>query len=147
MTKTLAELWHSGQLPIRDGLYTHSGVVYLLQRNDTTPAGIEILDTSDIDSILSADPDWLTSVDVTREMEIEAAAGRLLAGEGSHGSEGFFARVDKNNNPLWVIYLEESNPFVDISSSENEATFHSSSGISITVDINHPESGVPWRSR
>lgn len=143
MTKTLEELWHSGQLPIRDGLYTPSGVVHLLRMNDTTPGGIEIVDTSDIDSILSADPDWLTSVDVTREAEIEGGAGRLLAGEGSHGSEGFFARVDEKNDPMWIVYLEESNPFVDISLDGSKATFHSSSGISVTVDINYPESGVP----
>lgn len=139
---TLERLWNAGRLPIKDGLYTSSGDDYSVQVNDAIPGGLEILEKFDLDSMLRADPDWLTSIDITREVEIEGRNGRLLAGEGSHGSEGFFARVDGRNNLKWVIYLEESNPFIDINIIDNKATFHSSSGVAITVDIDRPECGI-----
>lgn len=139
---TLLKLWHARRLPIRDGLYTSSGDAYSVQLNDAAPGGVEILDNFDLDSVLSADPDWVTSIDITREVEIKGGVGRLLAGEGSHGSEGFFARIDDDNDLKWVVYLEESNPFVDIAVDGNRATFYSSSGVSITVDIDRPETGI-----
>lgn len=142
---TLSELWNMGRLPIRDGLYISSGDAYSVQVAPVAPGGIEIVGSLDLDALLSADPDWLTSIDITKEAEIEGGAGRLVAGEGSHGSEGFFARVDDDGNLRWVVYLEDSNPFIDISVSDDEATFTSSSGVSITVDINRPEIGMSGR--
>ena len=139
---TLEKLWSTGRLPIRDGLYTSSGDAYSVQISDMAPGGLEILEKFDLDSMVEADPDWLTSIDITREMEIDGGTCRLLAGEGSHGSEGFFARVDSCNNLKWVVYLEESNPFVDINISGNKAIFCSSSGVVIAVDIDRPERGI-----
>ncbi|MGH3903727.1 MAG: hypothetical protein ACRDTE_05995 [Pseudonocardiaceae bacterium] len=139
---TLLKLWRAGQLPIRDALYTLSGEAYSVQLNDAAPGGIEILGKFDLDAALADDPDWLSSVGSTKEAEIEDGWGRLLVGEGSDGSDGFFARVDHDNNPQWVFFFTESNPFIDISTGGREATFHSSSGVSVTVDIDQPEAGI-----
>jgi len=95
------------------------------------------LEEFNLDEALDADPDWLTSIDVTRETGL-AGAGYLCCGEGSYGSEGFAARLDEHKNLAWVIYLEESNPFTDIVIAGMTATFSSSSGVSITVDIYRP---------
>lgn len=110
--------------------------------NDAAPGGLEILGTFDLDFMLSSDPDWVTSIEITREAELEGGTGRLVAGEGSYGSEGFFGRLDGSNKLEWVIYLEESNPFVDIGISGRSATFYSSSEKAITVDIDNPERGI-----
>lgn len=63
----------------------------------------------------------------------------MCCGEGSYGSEGFFGRLDHHKNLLWVVYIEGSNPFVDVSVGGTAATFISSSGVSITVDLETPE--------
>jgi hypothetical protein len=140
---TITSLWAAGRLPIHDGLYTAAGEQYNVRINPAKPGGIEILDKFDLDAFLKSDPDWLTTIDITGEVELRAGAGWLCRGEGSYGSEGFFAHLNQDKNLVWVVYLEESNPFVDITVAGNVATFTSSSDIRISVDIARPWAELP----
>jgi hypothetical protein len=139
---TITKLWAAGNLPIRDGLYTAAGESYAVRLDAAAPGGLEILAPFDLDAVLAPDPDYVTSIDITGWTELPGGAGWLCRGEGSYGSEGFFARTDAARNLTWVIYLEESNPVIDISVSGGVATFTSSSEIVIRVEIDRPWSTV-----
>lgn len=135
---TISSLWAAGNLPIRDGLYTAADEAYSVRISRETPSGIEIGEKFDVDAFVKSDPDWLTTIDITGETELPGGAGWLCRGEGSYGSEGFFGRLDNGKNLVWVVYLEESNPFIGIEIIGNAARFTSSSDVSITVDIDRP---------
>ena len=83
--------------------------------------------------MLVEDPEWVASIIITREVPIPD--GLLCAGEGSHGSEGFFARLDADWNLVWVAHFQESNPFDEITVHGDQATFTSTSGGTVTVDL------------
>ena len=102
-------------------------------------SGLEFGEEFDLAALLDADPEWVTSIDVTRETALPARRGYLCCGEGSHGSEGFFARLDENRELLWVVYLEQSNPFDSISTDGTNGTFGSTSGLSVTVNLDTPD--------
>jgi hypothetical protein len=143
---TITSLWAEETLPIRDGLYAASGESYSLRLNPAVPCGAEITGTFDLDAFLESDPDWLTTIDITGKTALpndSGSLGSLVYGEGSHGSEGFFGRLDKDQNLAWVLYLEESNPFVKVTVNGQTATFTSSSDIAISVNIDHPWTDLP----
>ncbi|MET9935812.1 MULTISPECIES: hypothetical protein [unclassified Streptomyces] len=64
--------------------------------------------------------------------------GLLWGGEGSYGSEGFLARLTADRALIRAMFFRESNPFDRIRPSGNAATFSSTSGVEITVDIGDP---------
>ncbi|MFH8488715.1 hypothetical protein [Streptomyces longisporoflavus] len=140
-SSAISALWDSEQLPIRDGLYLASGVSYAVRGGSTPSEGLEILDEFDLEAVMREDPDWVTSFDITREVELPGPGGYLCCGEGSYGSEGFFARIDQDRRLVWVVYLEESNPFTGVEVEGSRAVFTSSSGVRISVDVNRPQSG------
>ena len=70
----------------------------------------------------------LTCPDLGRDDE----SGRR---ESNPHDQGFFGRLDQHKNLVWVVYLENSNPFVDVSISNTSATFTSSASVSITVNL------------
>jgi hypothetical protein len=78
---------------------------------------------------------------VTDRSETALPDGLLCAGEGSHGSEGFFARLDAARGLVWVCYLSESNPFAEVAVEGGSATVTSTSGLGVTVDLDAPVSG------
>jgi hypothetical protein len=139
--RTLADLWRDEQLPIEDALYLADGTAYDVEVNPETPGGFEVGDQFDLAVLLDADADWMASIDPMREVKLPGGAGYLCSGEGSHGSDGFFARLDSAGNPMWVLFLTNGNPFLDIAVEGTKATFTSTSGVSLTLDIDHPEAG------
>jgi hypothetical protein len=126
----ISALWRKEQVPIEDGLFLADGAAYEV---DVVNGRLRIGAPFDLDSLLAADPTWVASIIVTREVPIPD--GLLCAGEGSYGSEGFFARLDTNRNLVWVVHFQESNPFTEISVHGNEATFTSTSGVSAIVNL------------
>jgi hypothetical protein len=94
----------------------------------------------DLEALLAADPEWVTCIDITVEKELPDGSGYLCCGEASHGSEGFFGRLDRNKN-LVRVYLQDSNPFIEAVLDTTHATVTSSSEVSITVDLTSPEFG------
>jgi hypothetical protein len=125
----IQELWRDGRLPIEDGVYFADGRSYAVEIVDS---GLQVVTKVDP----AWDPDWLTSIDITRESP--APGGFVCAGEGSHGSEGFFARLDGDRRLVWVCYLSESNPIDGLTVTDNELTVASTAGLTITVNLNEP---------
>jgi hypothetical protein len=137
LTETpIVALWREGRLPIEDGVFFADGRSYAVEVADGRLVVVEELDLAEV---LAEDPDWVTSIDITRETPLPD--GLLCAGEGSHGSEGFFARLDAARGLVWVCYLSESNPFSEVAVDGGTATVTSTSGVAVTVDLDAPVSG------
>ncbi|WP_165987527.1 hypothetical protein [Streptomyces sp. YIM 98790] len=140
----IGELWAAESLPIKDGLYLATGLSLAARLDPAAPDGMVLLDPFDLDALLSADPDWVTAIDITRRRELPGG-GALCCGEGSYGAEGFAARTAADGSLVWVLYFEESNPFDRITVTPPEdprrAAFHSTSGITVTLGIDRPDRG------
>lgn len=128
----ITTLWSSARLPIEDGLYF------------ADERGLRLVESFDLGELLAEDPEWLTSIDITREFCVPG--GYACAGEGSHGSEGFFARLDENHSLIWVCYLAESNPFDELTVEASTLTATSTSGLSITLSLDDPDKALPARN-
>jgi hypothetical protein len=135
MPAPINDLWQSGRLPIEDAVFYADGRSVAVEVSE---AGLVAVEEFDLAEVLAEDPEWLATVDVTGEHELPDGAGFLVRGEGAYGSEGFFGRLDGRRELVWVCYLSEGNPFVDIAVDDGTATFTSTSGVSVTVDIDRP---------
>jgi hypothetical protein len=142
MTGLITKLWQSEELPAWNALYRSDGPARAAQIDEFAPGGLLLLEPFDVASRLQTeDPEWVTSVVVTREEEIPGRAGYLCCGETSYGSEGFFGRLDRDKKLIWAVLLDNANPFTDIVTDGVQATFTSTSGVSRTVDLRRPEFG------
>ncbi|MFI0423995.1 hypothetical protein [Spongiactinospora sp. 9N601] len=135
----IERMWAEGKLPIHDGLYRADGSSWTIGIDVSARPSIDLLGPFDLESFLDADPDYMAAIDITIEKEIPGGSGFMCAGEGSHGSEGFFARLDRRRRLIWVVYLEFSNPFIEMVIDERVALVPSSSGLCISVDLTYPE--------
>jgi hypothetical protein len=137
----IERLWEDFRLPIRDGLYFADGNAYDVALSPATPSGFRVLESFDLHQIRKNVPDWTSEVDGLKSIEL-THGGFLWGGEGSHGSEGFLARLTPGRSLAWAIFLTESNPFQEIQLYSKIASFVSTSGIEITVDIDDPRRPV-----
>jgi len=136
----IISLWENETLPIKDGLYFADGRSYEAIINSTTAAGYEIANPINLDLFIEEDSECISSFDTTKIVQLPGKNGFLCCGEGSFGSEGFFAHLASNKSLLWVFYFEYSNPFVEIQlAEEGEANFLTSNGTSLKVKIANPE--------
>ncbi|MFD4136489.1 hypothetical protein [Streptomyces goshikiensis] len=135
---TIERLWGDFQLPIRDALHLADGRSWDLDLDS------EALAPFDLDEMLEGDPSWVSSVDGLVAVDL-GSKGLLWGGEGSYGSEGFIARLTVDRALIWAFFFTESNPFDRIQLSGNAATFSSTSGFEITVDIDDPETPTSGR--
>jgi hypothetical protein len=142
VTSLIERLWLADNLPIQDGLYRADGVAYGVKMDASTEGGLKILAPFSLQEFLSRDAEMVTSIDTTWQTPLPDGAGYLCCGEGSYGSEGFFGRLDQRKNLVWVVYLENSNPFTDASISNTSATFMTSAGVAITVNLGALEFGT-----
>lgn len=102
---------------------------------------MRVLAPFDLEEMLEIDPSWVSSVDGLVAVDL-GSKGLLWGGEGSYGSEGFIARLTADRSLIWAILFTESNPFDRIRLSGNVATFTSTAGFEITVDIDDPGSSA-----
>jgi hypothetical protein len=94
-----------------------------------------------VDALLAEEPDRVTGADMHPRglAELPDGSGYACCGDGSHGSEGFFARLDRGRNLVWVEALGDSNPFERATVEGSMATFTNNLGNSITVDLADPD--------
>jgi len=137
VTTSLAQLWEREELPIRDALYLADGRAFTVALDEQAPGGLTVNDSFDLDALLAKDPEWVTSIVVSKQVELEDSdgGGYVCCGEGSWGSEGLFARLLPDGAPAWVIHLERSNPFTDIDVRDHVARFRSTSGVTVSVAL------------
>ncbi|WP_329105018.1 hypothetical protein OG792_31400 [Micromonospora sp. NBC_01699] len=139
---SIVDLWLSGCLPIKSGLYRADGVARAVRIGSGQPSDLELLDSFSLDAVLAADPEYVSRVDITLECELRDGSGYLVCGEGSYGSEGFFGQLDVDRRLVWVVYLEDSNPFIDVVVESTSAIFTSSAGLIVRVYLD----GDPFHS-
>ncbi|MCW3820627.1 hypothetical protein ONA91_39965 [Micromonospora sp. DR5-3] len=126
MTTTILQLWAEGLAPGWDGLFRADGSARAVElgggaRRDWFDLGPPL----DLDAMRGEDPDNVTHVDIVRgaDVPIPDGAGYVCGGDGAHGSEGFFARLDKDRNLIWIAALTDSNPFEKAEACGRLATF------------------------
>jgi hypothetical protein len=97
----------------------------------------------DLEGFLAEDSEWLTSADPHPRgfAELPDGAGYVCCGDGAHGSEGFFARLDKDKNLVWLVSLLDSNPFEKAEVHGTLATFTNNLGNSVVIDLTDPHFG------
>lgn len=137
----ITRLWQTGNLYIRDGLYRADGTSWAVRCDSSLTGGLLALEMMDLESLFQSDPSNVTSIDVTCLVRLHDNSGFLFCGEGSFGSEGIFGRLDQSKGLVWVVYLERANPFIEVTINDCLATFKSSSGVLITVDLGQPQFG------
>ena len=135
---TFVRLWEAEECPIRDGLYLADGRALSVRADPAVPGGLAVLEPFDIDALLAEDPDWVTSVAISKTVGLAGTEDLLFCGEGSWGAEGLFGRITAAGQPVWVIYLGESNPFTEIEIEGSEARFRSTSDVVIRVEVTGP---------
>ncbi|MEU7027977.1 hypothetical protein AB0A60_14950 [Streptomyces sp. NPDC046275] len=143
---TIERLWEGLELPLADALHFADGHSYAVALDPTAPSGFSVLSRLDLDEMREEDPSSVSSVSsVSLVSSVDGRAvvdlgeeGLLWGGEGSYGSEGFLARLTAGRKLIWAMFFTESNPFERIRLSGSVATFRSTSGVAITVDIDDP---------
>ncbi|MBV9561793.1 MAG: hypothetical protein JOY90_15300 [Bradyrhizobium sp.] len=129
----IVRLWRESRLPIKDGVYFADGRSYAV---DAVHGRLSVVEQFELAEMLAEDADWVTKIHVTRQ--VVAPGGFACAGEGSWGSEGFFGRLNADEQLVWVCYLSEGNPFDRVVVADGMLTAMSTSGLTITVDLDAP---------
>ncbi|MFW6693707.1 hypothetical protein [Streptomyces sp. MAR4 CNX-425] len=138
--RPLTRLWNAYRLPCRDGLYLATGASYAVRPSPEAPGGLRIHAPFDLAAYVAAHPGRTSEVDGLTSAGTDD--GDLLwGGEGSYGSEGFAARLRSDRTLVWAVFLTDANPFTEIRTSGRTATFRSTSGVGITLDLDDPAGG------
>lgn len=134
----IIQLWNEEKLPIKDAVYFATGESIALSVQFYPKLLIEKGKKFDLNCFLKKEPDYLTNIDITKEVKINSC-GKCYLGEGSYGSEGFIAYTKVNKELQWIIYFEKSNPFINAVEISNKLIeVESSANYKIIIDINNP---------
>ncbi|MFE1874440.1 hypothetical protein ACFW9N_26740 [Streptomyces sp. NPDC059496] len=142
----IERLWKDFELPVKDALHHADGHSYDVALDPTAPRGFTVLGPFDLDEVLEGDPSWVSSVDGLAAVDL-GEEGLLWCGEGSYGSEGFIARLTVDRALHWAMFFIESNPFDRIRLSGSVATFSSTSGFELALDIDDPRTPTSGSGR
>lgn len=131
----VAELLKERLAPDFDGLYKADGTARVARVDGPALSWLDLEGPLDLhgmedDEVLEIDP------------AVSAAlpdGGIVCCGEGDLGADGFFARLDANEQPVWVVVLRNSNPFHHITVDGTLVTFTNNLGNSLTVDLADPD--------
>ncbi|EHB4884966.1 hypothetical protein JXF96_004076 [Salmonella enterica subsp. enterica serovar Heidelberg] len=136
--KNIIQLWEDNLLPIKDAIYFSNGRSFLCKIMDYPTLHIERNGEFDFSAFYEKNKDEVTDIDKFRVIKL-ANNCYCCVGEGSYGSEGFVAYLDENKNLVWVLYSEESNPFINVSEYIPDIIIvESSSNIRLKININNP---------
>ncbi|MHA8111788.1 hypothetical protein ACX122_01425 [Kosakonia cowanii] len=136
--KNIIQLWEDGLLPIKNAIYFSNGKSFLCEIRPYPTPYIEKNGEFDFSAFYEEDKDEVTDIDKFREIKL-ANNCYCCIGEGSYGSEGFIAYLDENKKLVWVLYSEESNPFINVYEyMPGIIIVESSSNIRLRININNP---------
>jgi len=113
MPTTIQDLWEKQSLPIKEGIHFGDGRFFPCKISYYPEPKIEKGNDFECSHLPAENSDDISFIDVLKEIAL-SDGGYLCVGEGSYGSEGFIASLNKARALQWVIYAEESNPFIDI---------------------------------
>lgn len=131
-------LWTNGQLPIKDAIYFSDGTVFNLSII-SYPSPKIIRHSPFILHINNINMEYITSIGETFRLNL-FEKGVLVLGEGSYGSEGFFAHLNSKDDLLWVLYSEKCNPFISaVDSGTGRVIIESSAEYLVSIDVEKPQ--------
>ncbi|MEY4512187.1 MAG: hypothetical protein RLZZ450_4309 [Pseudomonadota bacterium] len=93
-----------------------------------------------VSSFLSFNPDWWTEVIATCELQLPAG-GKFVAGEGAQGADGFIAKSDAQGRLEFSVFLDRSNPFVELSISADGSQLNATNNCGV---VWHFDVKSPW---
>lgn len=132
------ELWNKEKLPIKDGIYFANGESFSFLTKFYPDIVIKKGKSFSLVDFLNKNPDCITDIDIFEKIKIQTG-GAYLLGEGSHGSEGFIAYITSDEKLNWVIYFEESNPFINaVELPDTFLKVESSANYTIILDLKDP---------
>ena len=132
------ELWNKEKLPIKDGIYFANGESFSFLAKFYSDIVIKKGKSFSLVDFLNKNPDCITDIDIFEKIKIPTG-GACLLGEGSHGSEGFIAYITSDEKLNWVIYFEESNPFINaVELPDTFLKVESSANYTIILDLKDP---------
>ena len=132
------ELWNKEKLPTKDGIYFANGESFSFLAEFYPHVFIKKGESFNFVDFLNKNPDCITTIDIFQKIKIQMG-GTCLLGECSHGSEGFIAYISSDEKLNWVIYFEESNPFINaIELPDKFLEVESSANYKIIVDLKNP---------
>jgi len=135
---TIQKLWKKEQIPIKDGIYFNSGKAFELYFTSYPSPILKVKEPFDLEEFLEKNQEELSYVDITCKLKLPNNH-TLVSGEGSYGSEGFIGYLDKNKEPIWLIYSESFNPIISLTKLDSKIKADSSLlGISFILDIDNP---------
>jgi hypothetical protein len=92
-----------------------------------------------IESIEKYDNDVWTEIQVFCRCSDPQTGNLYLGGEGGMGNEGFIVCLDDQEEPIWALFFQNSNPFHEIVLKENILEARSSLELSYSIDLRTPE--------
>ncbi|MEV7977042.1 hypothetical protein [Streptomyces sp. NPDC086519] len=140
MGKGIIDLWLANERPAVDGVFRADGSAWAVDVDGPELSWFDIGEPLDLDELLMEDRERLTRADVHPQglAQLPDGAGYVCCGDGSLGSEGFFARLDQYKGLVWLVSLLNSNPFEQADVHGSLATFTNNLGNSLTIDLTNP---------
>jgi len=135
---TIQELWKKEQIPIKDAIYFNNGKAFELYFTSYPSPILKVKEPFDLEEFLEKNKEDLSYIDITYELRL-SNNHTLVSGEGGYGSEGFIGYLDKNKEPIWLIYSQSFNPIISLQKLDSKLKANSSLfGISFILDIDNP---------
>jgi hypothetical protein len=131
------ELLRAGWVPYVEGFFRADGTVRRIDYDGQQLSWFELGPPFVPD--WEHDPDDLAEVDWADRAFLAHDPGSVCCGEGPMGADGFFARLDPQGTPLWVAFMTNSNPFLQVRVEDTVATFTNNLNRSLAVDLDHPD--------
>jgi hypothetical protein len=139
MKSIIVELWKNGELPIKNALYFVDGRAGLIDIIFYPYPKLLKLGDFDFNDFYEKNKNETTTIDIVKKIQL-SDVGYLCIGEGSYGSEGFIACLDSKEDLIWVVYFENSNPFVSATIlGDLTVVIESSAGFRLKIDTKKPE--------
>lgn len=136
MKNLLHDLWEKEELPIVNAILFPDGrgiYFYIDMYELTITKGEEF----DLNEFISQDTDNVSPIGPLCRLATDG--GMCRAGEASYGSEGFIAYLNHNNEIVWILFSENSNPFDELRESAPGKIIASSTfGYDLYIDLKNP---------
>lgn len=137
-TMDFGALVRAGSVPNTDAFFRADGVVRQVDYDGPRLSWFR-LGPPFVPTTVEDDLDDLVEVDWADQSALASQSGSVCCGEGPMGSDGFFARLDPNGIPVWVVFMTNSNPFLHVGVNGTVATFTNNLDRSIVIDLELPD--------
>jgi hypothetical protein len=131
------ELVRSGSVPYAEGFFRVDGTVRQVDYDGPQLSWFELGPPFTPD--WEDDPEDLVDIDWADRAFLAMGQGSVCCGEGPMGADGFFARLDPNGIPVWVVFMTNSNPFLHVRVDGKMAAFTNNLDRTVAIDLDLPD--------